>query len=86
MIKRAYDALERGEFLNEFIPVPSDLQITSGYLGSGPEQEELERKTKANVEKHGYGNWYDYCCGEWAPSGIRVSLVTTTSTLTIPVC
>jgi hypothetical protein len=65
MIKRAYDALERGEFLNEFIPVPSDLQITSGYLGSGPEQEELERKTKANVEKHGYGNWYDYCCGEW---------------------
>ena len=65
MIKRAYDALERGEFLNEFIPVPEDLKITSGFLGSGPEQEELERKTKANVEKYGYGNWYDFSCGEW---------------------
>ena len=65
MIQRAYDALERGEFLNEFIPVPADLQITSGYLGSGDEQKELERKTAENREKYGYGNWYDYCVGEW---------------------
>ena len=65
MIQRAYDALERGELLNEFIPVPEDLKITSGYLGSGDEQKELERQTKANVEKYGYGNWYDYCVGEW---------------------
>ena len=65
MIKRAADALERGEFLNEFIPVPADLQITAGSLGSGPEQLELERKTAENIEKYGYGNWYDFCCGEW---------------------
>jgi len=65
MIQRAYDALERGEFLNEFIPVPEDLKITSGYLGSGDEQKELERKTAENLEKYGYGNWYDFCCGEW---------------------
>ena len=65
MIQRAYDALERGEFLNEFIPVPEDLKITSGFLGNGPEQEELERQTKANVEKYGYGNWYDFSIGEW---------------------
>jgi len=65
MILRAKEALDRGEFLNEFIPVPEDLKITSGFLGSGPEQEELERKTAENVEKYGYGNWYDYCCGEW---------------------
>jgi hypothetical protein len=65
MIKRAYDALERGEFLNEFIPVPEDLKITSGYLGDGEEQKELERQTKANVEKYGYGNWYDFSVGEW---------------------
>jgi len=65
MILRAKEALDRGEFLNEFIPVPEDLKITSGYLGSGPEQEELERKTAENVQKYGYGNWYDYCCGEW---------------------
>ena len=65
MIQRAYDALERGEFLNEFIPVPADLQITSGYLGNGDEQKELERKTAENREKYGYGNWYDYCVAEW---------------------
>ena len=65
MIQRAHDALERGEFLNEFIPVPADLQITAGSLGSGPEQLELERKTAENVAKYGYGNWYDYCVGEW---------------------
>ena len=65
MIKRAYDALERGEFLNEFIPVPEDLKITAGYLGDGEEQKELERKTAENVEKHGYGNWYDFSVGEW---------------------
>jgi len=65
MIQRAFDALERGEFLNEFIPVPADLQITSGYLGNGDEQKELERKTAENREKYGYGNWYDYCVAEW---------------------
>jgi hypothetical protein len=66
MIKRAYDALERGEFLQEFIPVPKDLSETvSGFLGNGDEQKALEAKTQANIEKYGYGNWYDYCVGEW---------------------
>jgi len=65
MIQRAYDALQRGEFLNEFIPVPEDLKITAGFLGDGDAQKELEAQTKRNVEKYGYGNWYDYCVGEW---------------------
>ena len=65
MIKRAAEALDRGEFLQEFIPVPEDLKITAGSLGSGPEQLELERKTAENLEKYGYGNWYDYSVGEW---------------------
>ena len=65
MIQRAKDALDRGEFLNEFIPVPEDLQITAGRLGDGDEQRELERKTAENLKKYGYGNWYDYCVGEW---------------------
>jgi hypothetical protein len=65
MIKRAADALLRGEFLNEFIPVPTDLQIVAGRLGDGDEQRELERKTAENLEKYGYGNWYDFCVGEW---------------------
>lgn len=66
MITRAKEALDRGEFLNEFIPVPQDLKDTvSGFHGDGEEQRKLEAQTRRNVEKYGYGNWYDYCCGEW---------------------
>lgn len=66
MIQRAYDALERGEFLQEFIPVPKELTDTvSGFHGDPEEQAKLEAQTKRNVEQFGYGNWYDYCVGEW---------------------
>lgn len=66
MIQRAHDALERGEFLQEFIPVPQELRDTvSGFHGDGDEQRKLEEQTKRNVEQFGYGNWYDYCVGEW---------------------
>ena len=65
MIKRAAEALERGEFLAEFIPVPEQLQIVAGCVGDPDEQRKLEAQTKRNVEELGYGNWYDYCVGEW---------------------
>lgn len=65
MIKRAYDALERGEFLQEFIPVPESLKIVAGSVGDPVEQAKLEADTQRNVEVHGYGNWYDYCVNEW---------------------
>ena len=66
MLIRAKDALDRGEFLQEFIPVPRELTETiSGFVGDPAEQKKLEEKTKANLEKFGYGNWYDYCVGEW---------------------
>ena len=66
MIQRAFDALERGEFLNEFIPVPQELKDTvSGFHGDPEEQAKLEAQTRANIDKFGYGNWYDYCVGEW---------------------
>ncbi len=66
MIKRAYDALERCEFLQEFIPVPKELTETiSGSYGDEEKQAALEAQTRANIEKYGYGNWYDYCVAEW---------------------
>ena len=66
MIKRAYDALERCEFLQEFIPVPKELTETiSGSYGDEEKQAALEAQTRANIEKYGYGNWYDYCVNEW---------------------
>jgi len=66
MIQRAYDALERGEFLQEFIPVPQELRDTvSGFHGDPEAQRKLEEQTARNVEKYGAGNWYDYCVNEW---------------------
>lgn len=66
MIQRAKEAFNKGALLNEFIPVPEDLQITAGSLGHNtPEQLELEAKERSNLEKHGYKNWYDFCVGEW---------------------
>jgi hypothetical protein len=65
MIKRAYDALERGEFLQEFIPVPEDLKIVAGRMGDPEEQKELELKEELNRIVHGYTNWYDFCVNEW---------------------
>jgi hypothetical protein len=65
MIQRAKDALDRGEFLAEFIPVPEQLQIVAGSVGDPVEQAKLEADTKRNQEELGYSNWYDYCVNEW---------------------
>lgn len=65
MITRAYDALERGEFLSEFIPVPEELKIVAGMVSDPDAQKKLEEDTARNLEQFGYGNWYDYCVGEW---------------------
>jgi len=63
MIRRARDAFARGEFLQEFIPVPQELSDTvSGFV---PEQEALEARQAANREKYGYSTWYDFCVNEW---------------------
>jgi hypothetical protein len=65
MIQRAFDALERGEFLNEFIPVPEELKIVAGMVSDPDAQKKLEEDTARNLATFGYGNWYDYCVGEW---------------------
>ena len=65
MILRAKEALDRGEFLAEFIPVPEQLKIVAGCVGDPVEQAKLEADTKRNREELGYGNWYDFCVGEW---------------------
>lgn len=66
MLVRAKAALDRGEFLQEFIPVPQELKDTvSGFHGDPVEQAKLEAQTRANLEKYGAGNWYDFCVNEW---------------------
>jgi hypothetical protein len=67
MLKRAVDAFNRGELLNEFIPVPKELQIVAGRVGddSNPDQIALEAAEQRNLEKFGYKTWYDFCVNEW---------------------
>lgn len=65
MLERAKNALNRGEFLQEFIPVPEELKIVAGSLGDTEENNKLMEATTRNIEKYGYGNWYDYCVNEW---------------------
>jgi aryl-phospho-beta-D-glucosidase BglC (GH1 family) len=66
MIERARAGFNKGELLNEFIPVPQDLKDTiAGSFGDEEKQALLEAKHKANFEKYGYSNWYDFCVGEW---------------------
>ena len=48
-------------------PYPKELDITAGSEGpeDSPEQKALVAKEEANLEKHGYRNWYDWCVAEW---------------------
>ena len=65
MLERARKGFNEGKLLNEFLPVPEDLQIVAGYLGEGEAQKELERKEQANLVKYGAKNWYDWCIANW---------------------
>lgn len=58
MIARAKDAFARGEFLNEFIPVPKALTDTTS-----PNRDQVS--AEALREQHGYSDWYDFCVNEW---------------------
>ena len=67
MIERAKRAFVDGRLLDEFVPVPKDLHIVAGRVGSDldAEQIKLEEDTKRNLEVHGYANWYDFAVNEW---------------------
>ena len=66
MIKRAVKAFKKGEFLNEFIPIPQALNdVISGSYGDDEKQAALEAATEYNRATYGYGNWYDFAVSEW---------------------
>jgi len=59
--------MEENRFLDSVIPVPQELKETvAGSFGDSDEQTALEKKTAENIEKYGYGNWYDFCVGRWS--------------------
>ena len=65
MLERVRKGFKEGGLLQEFLPVPADLQITAGFLGDTEEQKLLEQKEQANIAKYGFKNWYDWCVANW---------------------
>jgi hypothetical protein len=75
-IIRAAD--NKDNFFNTFIPCPQDLIDTvSGYVR---EQEALEAKQAANLEKYGYNTWYDHNIAKWGTKWDVVPRITEDNT------
>jgi len=66
-LRALVEAFNKGEMCQFIHPVPEDLKIVAGSVGpkGSPEQNALELKEQANIEKHGYSTWYDFCVNEW---------------------
>lgn len=64
-ITRAEDALQRGAFLQEFLPCPQELldPRTGQYGGEDAEANDALRETLA--AKYGYCGWYDWQIANW---------------------
>jgi len=67
MIERARNAFNKGALLQEFIPIPADLQIVSGRCGAddNPEQIALVAAQQRNIELYGYKDWYEFATNVW---------------------
>jgi hypothetical protein len=94
MISRAATALEKGTFLDEFIPVPTEVAITvAGNVGEkgSPEQIAHELKIQQNIEEYGYADWYTFCVNEWGTkwdlggNGTEVKVSASGTSLTVSV-
>jgi hypothetical protein len=65
MIERVRTAFNGEGLLQEFIPVPDALRNTvSGCVGED-KRAEHEAQQEANLQKHGYNDWYSFCVNEW---------------------
>ena len=70
-IKRFHEAITAGErqeyeqfrILDNLFPTPQELNNTvKGFSANGGQNPENEQKRKANIEKFGTADWYDWNC------------------------
>ena len=55
----------REGLLMEFLPTPKELvETVAGFVGEDKEAAHLAQQA-ANIEKHGYANWYDWNINKW---------------------
>lgn len=64
-VTRAFEALQRGEFLQEFLPCPQELRDTvSGFPGDDKAQAHAAQVAR-NIEKYGAADWYQWQTSHW---------------------
>ena len=59
MIERAAKAFTDGKLLNEFIPIPAELQDTTSPV------RETTATTEQLIHFHGAADWYSWCINNW---------------------
>lgn len=65
MINRAEAAFLKGGLLNEFIPVPEELNNPQAHTYGGPNAAEYDKVRKKLFEKYGYNSALDFCVDKW---------------------
>lgn len=66
MIKRAETAMQRGQFFNEYLPVPQDLlETVAGAYADDAANQQLQEQQATNIAMYGYANWYEFCVDSW---------------------
>ena len=59
------DAMREGRFCQSIIPTHEDLLREGASTHGGPNADDYEKIREENLEKHGYGNWYDFQVARW---------------------
>lgn len=65
MIERVREAFNKGALLMEFFPTPKELLDTVAGFPGEELREAHEAQEKANIEKYGFKNWYDWNVANW---------------------
>jgi hypothetical protein len=72
MMDRALAAWNKGEFLNEFIPVPYELTLVGGariditkITNMEHHREMSDMVAALNKKYFNYPSWYEWCCDQW---------------------
>jgi len=59
------NAMKEGRFCQSIIPTHEDLLRDGSATSGGPNADAYDQIRAENLEKHGFGNWYDFQTARW---------------------
>jgi hypothetical protein len=59
------EAMKEGRFCQSIIPTHEDLLRDGASTSGGPNADAYDQIRAENLERHGYGNWYDFQVARW---------------------